>query len=45
MGPSSETVEAATLDAVRDAAVPLAADDPHDVLLALIGDARFVLLG
>ena len=45
MGPSSETVEAATLDAVRDAAVPLVADDPHDALLALIGDARFVLLG
>ncbi|KWT96745.1 MULTISPECIES: erythromycin esterase family protein [unclassified Variovorax] len=33
------------LDAVRRAALPFAGDDDHGALLALIGDARFVLLG
>jgi erythromycin esterase-like protein len=37
--------EASLINAVRDAAVPLAEGDPHDALLELIGDARFVLLG
>jgi len=39
------TTESHIAEAVRSAAIPLAADDEHEALLGLIGDARFVLLG
>ena len=40
------TTDAELIDAVRFAARPLSgADDDHDALLELIGDAHFVLLG
>ena len=40
------TADAELVDAVRFAARPLSgADDDHDALLELIGDAHFVLLG
>lgn len=45
MNGPSDTVEPATAEAVRAAARPLAEDDDHDALLAMVGDARFVLLG
>jgi len=40
---TSDDVQA--IDAIRRAALPLAEDDDHGALLALIGDAHFVLLG
>ena len=40
-----DTVEPATAEAVRAAARPLSKNDDHDALLAMVGDARFVLLG
>jgi erythromycin esterase-like protein len=39
------TTESRIAEALRAAAVPLAADDGYEALLGLIGDARFVLLG
>jgi erythromycin esterase-like protein len=39
------TKDTRAVDAVRRAALPLSGDDDHGALLALIGDARFVLLG
>jgi erythromycin esterase-like protein len=39
------TLDPRLVDAVRSAAVPLTEDDDHRVLLDLIGDAHFVLLG